>query len=500
MKMRLGIGVLVWVFVVSAIVVNVACPALGAVPVTDVNQPAKVSPDCVARIGDYTITRDELKQRWMQELQPNRESSVQPTEPVAGDVVVRKLIAERAMSMEGRKLGYLEDESIKAAVDRVRRRMLAQLLLGAYVEKNIKVTNEEIAKEIQSDPNLTPEQAQRKVLQAKARPALQEYYKELLKELKLKKHTENFAKAAEIHQRLLLKPKEPRSQNMYWITTHQIRNELSQEEKDLVLASFTGGKVTLYDWFKTIGDIAPPGRPKDLNTPAGVDKMLDRALAPAVLMAKAIADGHDKNPQYQEQLRTVEDRYLMGKVRSEKMKAVPDPTDEEIKAFFDEHPEMFAQSASLKVQQIWCDTREAAAEALKRIEGGEAFEAVEKDMMPEAKSRGVHSTYPTNEGIFWHKLNEVEAGSLVGPLKGFYNGKVKWRVVKVHEKTAPKPREWSDQMKNQAKSMLSSERRRQALEKLETELLEKYSYTIYPEHFKDIDPLEVEATVRNEPQ
>lgn len=500
MKMRLGIGVLVWVFVVSAIVVNVACPASGAVPVADSNQPGTVSPDCVARIGDYTITRDELKRRWMQELQPNRETSVQPTEPVAGDVVVRKLIAERAMSMEGRKLGYLQDESIKGAVDRVRRRMLAQLLLGDYVEKNIKVTNEEIAKEIQSDPNLTPEQAQRKVLQTKARPALQQYYKELLKELKLKKHTENFAKAAEIHQRLLLKPKEPRSQNMYWITTHQIRNELSQEEKDLVLATFTGGQVTLYDWFKTIGDIAPPGRPKDLNTPAGVDKMLDRALAPAVLMAKAIADGHDENPQYQQEIRKVEDRYLMGKVRSEKMKAVKDPNDAEIKAFFEDHPEMFAQGASLKVEQVWCDTRDAAEQAKKKVKGGEAFEAVEKAMMPQDKSRGVHSTYPTNEGIFWHKLSQAEPGSLVGPLKGFHSGEVKWRIVKVHEKTAPTPREWSDQMKNQAKSKLSSERRRQALENLEAELLEKYSYTIYPEHFKDIDPLAVAATVANEPQ
>ena len=500
MKMRLGVGVLVWMFVVSAIAVNLACPASGAVAVSDPNQPSTVSPDCVARIADFTVTRDELKQRWMQEVQPDRETSVQPTEPVTGDVVLRKIIAERAMSLEGRKLGYLNDESIQGAVDRFRRRMLAQLLLGDYVKKNIKVTAEEIAKEIETDPNLSPEQAERKVLQTKARPALQQYYTELLTELKLKKNTENFAKAAEIHQRLLLKPKEPRSQNMYWITTHQIRNELSQEEKDLVLATFTGGKVTLYDWFKTIGDIAPPGRPKDLNTPAGVGNILDRALAPAVLMAKAVADGHDKDPQYQQELRKVEDRYLMGKARSEKMKTVKDPTDAEIKTFFGEHPAMFAQGESMKVEQIWCDTREAAEQAKKRVEGGETFEAVEKAMMPEGKSRGEHSTYPTTEGIFWHKLSQAEPGSVVGPLKGFNSGKVKWRIVKVNEKTAPKQREWSDQVKNQAKSMLMSERRRQVLDKFEAELLEKYPYTIYPEHFKDIDPLEVIATVVNEPQ
>lgn len=494
MKMRLGMNVLLCVVLSIAAVSNLASgtplETKGTDVVSDCNDVSPVPSDCVARIGDYSITKDELKQRWVQESRPKRESGIQPSEVPAAEVVLRKMLAEKAMSMEGRKLGYLSDESVRTTVERYRRRALTQALLGDYVQKNVKVSDEEIAKLIESDPNLSREVAERRVLQTKARPMVEQYYKDLLAELKLTKVTENFPRAAEIHQRLLLKPKEPRSQGMTWITNKQITTELSDEEKDLPLATFTGGRVTLYDWFQTLGDMAPPGRPKDLGTPVGVDKLLDRTVAPIVLVAKAVAEGHDKNEQYLKGLRDIEDRILMGKLKSEKMKEAKDATEAEVKAYFKEHPEQFATSGSLKVEQIWCKDLEAARKARKELDDGAAFEAVEKAYSVEEKSRGAQSVYPTSEGIFWHVLDKVEPNEVVGPLKGFYGAGVAWRVVKVLEKKASEPKTWTEGFDSQVKSVLMTERRLGLIESLETELLRKYPYTIYAKNFEGMDPLE----------
>ena len=493
MKMRLGMSALLWIiFSISAVASSVsATEAKPADVVPDANSVAAVPSDCVARIGDVSIAKEEFLQRWQQEVRPERETNIQPAEPVKAETVLRQMLAEKAMSMEGRKRGYLDDESVNATVERYRRRTLTRLLLSDFVEKNVKIAPEEIDQLIQTDPNLTREAAERRLLQTKARPKVEQYYKDLLAECKFEKVEENFPRAAEIHQRLLLKPKEPRNQGMYWITNKQITTELSDEEKNLPLATFTGGKVTLYDWFKTISDIAPPGRPKDLGTPAGVSKFVDRTAAPIILVAKAVLEGHDKNPEYLAGLRDIEDRILAGKVRSDKMKEVRDATDAEVQAYYNEDPGRFATSGSVKIRTIWCDSSEAAQKAKKELDDGVPLETVEKTYSIEEKSRGAYSIYPASEGIFWHVLAKADPNSVVGPIKGFYNSGVKWRLVKVIEKKAPEARPWSDDLKSQVKSMLMSERRRALLDGLETELLEKYPHTIYPQNFKGMDPLAV---------
>ncbi len=89
------------------------------------------------------------------------------------------------------------------------------------------------------------------------------------------------SRAAEIHQRLLYRPKEPR--NVGWIQNSQVRNELTPQEKNIVLAAYDKGKVTLEDWLVALCEIVPPGRPKDLHTTKGVEQLLDRGQPDDVL-------------------------------------------------------------------------------------------------------------------------------------------------------------------------------------------------------------------------
>ena len=461
----------------------------------------------VAQIGDYAITTEELEQRLMNELRPDDDKLYEKVQPLDAREVLMKMIAEKAMVIEARKQGYLQDEQIQAPIKRFKERMLINLCLGRYFkgkQNEMAVTDAEIDKKLKTDPKMDRKRATALLQREKSNRLFDQYYNQLCKKFHVQKESRNFPKAAQIHQRLLNHPKEPRK--MWWIQSSQIREELTPEEKDIVLATYDNGKVTLKDWFNALSDIAPPGRPKDLNTPQGVERLLDRPLRMAVLVAEAESLGLDKDENFIKQLRQRQDSMLLGKVRQEKVKDISDPADEQIVAYFEKNKQAFGTPNMLKIDQIWCQDLKTAREAKAELERGKDFEAVKQECSLQKKAEPFH-TDPSSEGIFFEDLWKGDPNEIVGPVKGFYGDGLKWRIVKILEKKPAQVKEYSDGMKGRVKSTMMDEQRNTILAKYRKELLEKYSYEIYAERIKDIDPLELEKEpkimseeVRKEPK
>ncbi len=444
----------------------------------------------VATIGDISISKDELLQRLAQRIQPQRDSYDRSDEPVTAESVLHEMLAEKAMVLEGRALGYAEDESVVASVNRFRQPRVISAFLGHYYEEHIPVSQAEMDAKISADPNVTPEQAKILVMRDKVAPVYQALYAELEKKFELQRIEKNFARAAQIYHRLLTQPAEPRGRTVFWITNHQIKTELTRDERAIVLATYKGGQFTLYDWFKAVNEIAPPGRSKDLSTPAGVEKLLNRALQPLILEAEAVEQGYGQDKELVRMVREREDMAILGKIRTEKYKEVQPPTDEEIKAYFEQNPERFAKEATLKIDQIWCKDLQTAEDVKKAVESGEAFDTVKaaQSLRPDEPER---TTSKMGEGVFWDELWKGDPNDIVGPVKGFYDGGIKWRVVKIIEKTPSEMRPFSDAIKNQVQSALTSQRIRENIDRYSASLLDKYPHKVYSEKLKDIDPLKV---------
>jgi len=459
---------------------------------------AQAASEQVAKIGDDAITKDELKQRLAQEIRPQRDEYGVSTGPVTPQSVLRTMLAEKAMVMEARKLGYLEDEALRSSIEKYRQRLLVNLFANDYVMENVPVPEPNVAEQLQTDPNLTREQAEMKVRAQNAKPILNQFYVDLQQKLKLEKVKDNFPKAASIHQRLLLRPAQPRGGTIFWIMNKQVRDELSDAEKAMVLARYTGGEFTLHDWFNALTSMAPPGRPKDLGRPAGVERLLDRALPSVLWAAEAVARGYDKNPELLRQIKTREDMQLLGKIKGQKYREVQDPNADEIKAYFEAHEDLFADSAFLNVEQIWCPDLQTAQKAHKLLVDGDSLESVNEahGLLEQSKP---HNVYPSSEGPFWDDLWKAEPNDVVGPLKGFYQTGIKWRVLRVLEKTPPVLKPYSKSLENQVKSALMTQRRQDIFAAYEAQLLQKYPHTIYADRIEDIDPLEV-TPVEQPPQ
>jgi hypothetical protein len=455
-------------------------------------EPADAPPNVVAKIGDLAITRTELEERLVREIRPHEEEFPTESKPVTAEATLRVMLAEKVMSLEGRKLGYLKDEAIHQRIQELEQSRLAMMVQESLFPGPPAVEAAEVDRLLKERPQLSRDQATSLAQRAAALKILNQFYSKLVEKFHLQKARDNFVTAAQIHQRLLLRPVEKRGPGEYWIKNSQVRNELSEQEKNLVLATYEGGQFTLKDWFHAICNMAPPRRPSDLGTPAGVEKLLDSALHLPILVAEARTRGYEKDPKLRAEIRQREDQEMLYKVQEEKLKGAKEPTAEQIKAYFEKNRERFGQAARLKIGQIWCEDLPAAQEIKAALDKGENFEILRKARSLQ-KQEEPHNVSAVGEGLFWADLWKADPNQTIGPLRGFYGPGVKWRIVRILEKTPAQAQPFSEQLANSVKWTMVSEQRQRLLEEYQKELLAKYPHEIFADRIKGIDPLEIAA-------
>jgi len=445
----------------------------------------------VAEIGDYAVTKGELEQRLLKELRSYPAKRSPDSGPPDAEGVLMEMVQEKAMLIQGRKENLLAGT---VWVKNLNRRDLINALLRQEVGGKIKITKAEIDQKVKSTPKLDRKTAERMLNQEKSSKLVNEFYQQAREKRNVQKLRYNFPKAAQIHQTLLYQPQKPR--RSHWIEKAQIQDELTQEEKDIVLAKFEGGKVTLEDWFYTLHEKSPPKRPEDLNTIQGIDRLLEQTLWTAILVAEAKSHGLHKEPKYVTTVRNREDEYLLGVVKRKIRQDIEKPTDEQAREYFESHGDRFRRADTLRIEQVWCENIEAAQNAKNELNGAKDFESVRQQYSLKKKDRPASVTAET-EGVFFSELWQAEPNQVVGPVKGFYHGdsrqrealELKWRVVRILTKKPGEPKKYSSNLQREIKSAISRQKADAALAAYGKELLEKYPHKIYADRIKDIDPL-----------
>jgi len=460
-------------------------------------EPKPVEPSTVVgKIADYVFTRAELETQVMRELRTRPDEYVTEDGSVDARAVLEKMIAEKAMLIDAREQNFLEEKDAKAKLKRFKDMMLANLLLKTELQEKVRVTDAEIDQKIASDPNLNRDQAKARLEKQRALILTNQFYEQLHEKLHVQKLKLNFARAAQIYQRLLFAPKE--KQRIRFVKKTQVEEDLTPEEKSIVLGTFDGGQVTLEDWLETLCLYSPPRRPRDLHTPAGVERFVDRILRLPVFVAEARLRGLDNDEGYVKQVTEREDATLFRKAMVAKYEQIKKPTEEEITAYFNENKEKFRTPDRLKIDQIWCQDFKTAQKVKELLRSANDFQSLKQEYSFAKEDKPV-SISVSREGMLFKDLLGAEPNEIVGPIRGFYldRGKrpaewqVKWRVVKILQKQPGAAQESVNGMERQVSSVIRNEQREALLAKYRKELLEKYPYEIYPEGIKDINPLNI---------
>jgi len=279
----------------------------------------------------------------------------------------------------------------------------------------------------------------------------------------------------------------------------QIREELSEEQRNIPLAKFDGGTVTIKDLLLQIHGITPNKRPRNLNTMQGIDELLDKTAPMRLWVSEAKRFGFHKKAEYIRTARDREDKYLFSMVRREVVMPVAEATDAEVREYFEQNKEDFRKKDSLKIDQIWCEDLETANKVRAELDGGKDFATTREQYSLKKRQRPIRASVES-DGVFLTELWAAEPNDIVGPLKGFYpvidrqrlqtRWEIKWRVVKILEKELGAPRDFSKSASG-VEGVIKRQRRKAALDTRRNELLQKHKYTLYLDRVKGIDPFEI---------
>jgi hypothetical protein len=138
----------------------------------------------------------------------------------------------------------------------------------------------------------------------------------------------------------------------------------------------------------------------------------------------------------------------------------------------------------------WCQDLKTARQVKSELDTGKDFEAT-KQKHSLVKTTKPYNIYPGSEGLFWKDLWKGDPNDVIGPIKGFQRSGVQWRIVKIMEKNPGTLAEYSDDMESRVKEKMMSERREVIFEQYGNEVLKKYTYQIYADKIKNIDPLDI---------
>jgi len=176
-----------------------------------------------------------------------------------------------------------------------------------------------------------------------------------------------------------------------------------------------------------------------------------------LLVAKATADGIDKDADVQKRLAFLHDRLLHGEVIEKEVSAKITP--EEVRARYDKQISETPPVNELRARHILLKTEDEAKEVIKQLDGGADFEALasENTLDPSGKTSGGDLGYflPTQMVPEFSKAaSALEIGAYTKePVKSDFG----WHVIKLEDKRVQQPPSF-EQVQNNMRELILREK------------------------------------------
>lgn len=169
---------------------------------------------------------------------------------------------------------------------------------------------------------------------------------------------------------------------------------------DKIIARLGSEKITLSEFEKRLASV-PPSYARYLDSPQGRKQFLDLMVREKLVIAEAKKSGISKTGEYKETVKRYEDdarrrveemkdTLLMEGFLSKLHGQVLNPSEEDVKKYYDENKADFTRPYEMGVAHIVLLDEQAAAETLARLRRGESFEKLAEKISvdPTSSSRG----------------------------------------------------------------------------------------------------------------
>ena len=261
------------------------------------------------------------------------------------------------------------------------------------------------------------------------------------------------------------------------------KDSFSDDDKNLVLAKWSGGKLALKDIFAFYGKRFNSLAPR-LSTLETFEKEVENAALQDLIILDAEKIGISKEADISAQLKDMENLKLASLIENQEVKDKADPSEEEMRAHYQEHSDEYVNPAEIELWEIYVTKESLAKSIAKKARAGQDFEKLAKkyseDKYYKNKKGYLGFKQEKRRGAVSKKAFELGPNKIGGPIT-YRSGWAIFKTGKLKEKTIRSFEDSQTQIKNRVRNLKIKELRsswedairKKYSVKINTELVEK---------------------------
>ncbi|HBB28396.1 MAG TPA: hypothetical protein DC000_03940 [Clostridiales bacterium] len=264
--------------------------------------------------------------------------------------------------------------------------------------------------------------------------------------------------------------------------------------KDEALFSVHSKRYTLGDFYTEFNEL-PSEYQAMYSTYENKKQLVEQLITKELLLEETGDSSSDQNEQHS--LDELKINYLYQILHQEEVDGkLTEPTETEIRQFYDKYKKEMITPASVKISFIWIDqglnkekseqALKKATEALSLLDSGTNFSEVAKNYSEDGTSEtGGELDEWFYQGFLPPELEEEVFALTVGQTSGIIDGGDGLYIIKVREKIDQKQKTYEESVE-EIKNHLKEEKHNQIENELEKTLLDNANFTIYNKTLRKI--------------
>jgi len=198
--------------------------------------------------------------------------------------------------------------------------------------------------------------------------------------------------------------------------------QLTQDEKDRVLYRFgEDNEVTLGRFCEALASRSPYERPNAADS-VQMDQFAFLVSLYDVLREEALRMKLDESPVYKERVQRFLEQRMAERLRNTSLARGITVSDEEVRAYFDAHPDSFVSPTAYHVREVLVFDRALAEQIMRQAKAGTPLETLARRYTQRAglKENGGDLGWVTPDAYpdFYRPVSQLKPGELAGPLTG----------------------------------------------------------------------------------
>jgi peptidyl-prolyl cis-trans isomerase C len=241
-------------------------------------------------------------------------------------------------------------------------------------------------------------------------------------------------------------------------------------ENETTIATISGRPFTKNQVEEFLGTL-PPDYVRQL-TQAGEDVVLEEAINQELFLLDAKENKIEETDLFQEELELLRRQLLRG-MAVQRALADTVPTEEEVRAYYEQHPEEFKVPHQVAASHILVESEELARSVKARLDAGESFNdlALELSTCPSKEVGGALGLFERGKMVpeFEEVAFEMGLGEISEPVKTQFG----YHIIQV-DNIQPEGVEAYDKAKQKIATEIYNQKKQQAYDAYTRQLRDKY--------------------------